>query len=120
METLLWLIDKLLEWKRINPELRQSAVDGLTPAVASTIHYTTDRSRGAPRNMEIERELYELWYAASASVYRIDRVLAQDCIAKAEYWLFRDSYDERNEYKIDELNIRLKRMKAVLEQLKHG
>ncbi|HCT7986749.1 TPA: hypothetical protein OT855_003666 [Serratia liquefaciens] len=120
MEQILWLIDKLIEWKRINPELRKTAVDGLTPAVASTIHYTTSRTQGAPRNMEIERDLYGLWYAASASVYRIDKALARDCIAKAEYWLFRDTFNEENDYKIDELNIRLKRMKAVLEQLKHS
>ncbi len=120
MDTILWIIDKLFEWKRIEPELRYAAVDGLTPAVSSTIQYTTARTNGAPRDLRAENELHSLWYGASAAVYRVDKTLAKDCIAKAEYWLFRDSYNAENEYKLDELNIRLKRMKAVLEQLKHS
>lgn len=119
MDQLLWIIDRIMDWKGLQLETRIRAIDGLTPAVSQTLFYTTELAKGEPRNREKEQELHSLWYAASSSVSGLDRKLASQCLEKSKYWLFPDGYNGANDYKIDELNIRLTRMQAVLEGLKH-
>ncbi|MBB6116053.1 hypothetical protein F4826_002977 [Rahnella inusitata] len=119
MEQLLWIIERIIDWRGVKLESRVRAIDGLTPAVAQTLFYTTELAGGQPRDREKENELHGLWYAASSAVSGLDKKLASQCLSKSKYWLFPDGYNDTNEYKIDELNIRLIRMQAVLEELKH-
>jgi len=116
MDTILWIIDRILEWKSADREMRLRAIDGLTPAVNETVIYTRRLSKGHPRDTDKEDQLYIIWGSASSMVAPLDKQLAKDCLAKAEYWLMPQHYSQA---KIDELNIRLVRMQAILEQLKH-
>lgn len=116
MDTLLWVIERVLEWKVANKEMRLRAIDGLTPAVTETVLYTRRLRDGLPRDLEKEGQLYIIWGSASSMVAPLDKRLAHDCLAKAEYWLMPQDYTQE---KIKELNIRIIRMQAVLEQLKH-
>lgn len=118
MDTLLaWMADRLLEWKKDKSDLRMIAINGLTPAISSTVLYTEKLKRGEPNDAAEEGRIYCLWYSASSAVIDYDRELAKRCLDKSEYWLNSKLYDAE---KVRELNISLMGMKATLEQIKHN
>lgn len=117
MDTLLaWMADRLLEWNKNNSDLRLKAINGLTPAISSTVLYTEKLKRGEPNDPVEEDRLYSLWYEASSQVIDYDRELAKRCLDKSEFWLNSKLY---NSQKVIDLNISLVGMKATLEQIKH-
>jgi uncharacterized small protein (DUF1192 family) len=115
-DILLWAIDRIIGWRTVEKQARLRAIDGLTPAVSASVVYTTRLLDGMDRDSLREDQLYILWSSASSMVSDFDSRLAQDCLQKAKYWLMPLNYSVE---KVDELNIRLVRMQAELERLKH-
>lgn len=107
---------KVNAWMTLKRDIRIRAIDGLTPAVAATVRYCERIKAGASKDQRTEDQIHDLWVSASSMVVEFDKQLARDCMAKARYWLFSDNYTDG---KIDELNIRLVRMQAELEMMKH-
>jgi len=108
--------NKVSSWLDLRRDIRLRAIDGLTPAVAATVRYCERLKAGARKDLVVEDQIHDLWVAASSRVVEFDKQLAQDCMAKAKYWLFSENYTDG---KIDELNIRLIRMQAELETMKY-
>ena len=86
MHTLLvWMAERLLDWNKNKSDLRLKAINGLTPAISSTVLYTEKLKRGEPNEAAQEELIYRLWYEASSEVIDYDREMAKRCLEKSEH-----------------------------------
>jgi len=82
------------QFRRERSEHRDAALDAIYMACTETKLYASDWERTGKRSRKREQELARLWKKASIPVRHYDKMLADKCYHKGEYWLDPDHWDD--------------------------
>jgi|DewCreStandDraft_4_1066084.scaffolds.fasta_scaffold02811_22 hypothetical protein len=82
------------QFRRERSEDRDAALDAIYMACTKTKLYASDWERTGKRSRKREQELARLWKKASIPVRHYDKMLADKCYHKGEYWLDPDHWDD--------------------------
>jgi hypothetical protein len=82
-----WFLDWAIKWGIGQSKAVDAAVEALGKALIETRIYLLDRSDGAERDRNREKELARLWHAASQALRHVDDDTARLARMKSEYWL---------------------------------
>jgi len=115
LDKLLGMVPSLLELKKENKALANSAISALSSAITETSIYFSYIKGGGEKDREREFELGRLWEAAALTLHDIDPELAALCEQKSEAWISPDFWPKE---KIDDHGIRLSDVKDKYRKLR--
>jgi len=94
--------------------MKDDALRAISHALNETYLYYRDIELGYLRNRDKEAMLVRYWSAAAISLRHFDKILANKCDNKAEYWVNPDNYNAAD---IEELGIGLDSVRQAYRKM---
>ena len=93
-DKILDVIGLVRENKLAKKQEKKEALIAIVDALQQTQRYIKAREQGAPRDIDREWNISEIWRGASISVSNIDKTLAGACWEKGGYWMAPDAWSK--------------------------